>query len=307
VREDLFLRHEQRHARRRACALSNSTGHDSSHRQSQLQDDYHGAQSRAHLEGQRDPSPLMVQHVSYYDSDFLESTDKGGIIDPILNSAAFMDIPNASNLDGFSSIPTFGGDAFMEASRSFSVANDLTNWLFDGPTLNNTTDAQCQYAGITPPSPTSAFDFPIPPVEMTETKMAELLSVLPPDLRNDPLFTCQNIIYAIQHYFVHYYPSYPVLHIPTFSASDTPPLLLWSIIALGSFFTTDDDFGRPFYEIMPRLVNTIRLTAFGVDEFHPPASLWVLQTLLFIEVFEKSCAGRISHERADIFHGKFAK
>jgi hypothetical protein len=137
-----------------------------------------------------------------------------------------------------------------------------------------------------PPSPTSAFDFLIPPVEMTESKMEELLAVLPPDLQSDPLFTCQNIIYAIQHYFVHYYPSYPVLHISTFSTIDTPPLLLWSIIVLGSFFTTDDDFGRPFYEIMLRLVNTVRLTAFGMDEFHPPASLWVLQTLLFIEVFE---------------------
>jgi hypothetical protein len=51
----------------------------------------------------------------------------GEIIDPILNSAGFMEIPNASNLDGFSSIPTFGGDAFMEASRSFSVADDFTN------------------------------------------------------------------------------------------------------------------------------------------------------------------------------------
>lgn len=105
-------------------------------------------------------------------------------------------------------------------------------------------------------------------------------------------------------YWYHQHAQLPILHRPTFNANKTPNLLLLAVIAIGAA-TLDKlyaDLTVPAAEFANFVAWHIRWEILRDADFQPPAKLWVFQTLLLIEIYEKMYATRALHERAHIHH-----
>lgn len=108
----------------------------------------------------------------------------------------------------------------------------------------------------------------------------------------------------IGSYWYHQHAQLPILHRPTFNADKTPNLLLLAVIAIGAA-TLDKlytELTLPAAEFANFIAWHIRWEILRDADFQPPAKLWVFQTLLLIEVYEKMYATRALHERAHIHH-----
>lgn len=97
----------------------------------------------------------------------------------------------------------------------------------------------------------------------------------------------------------------PIAHQPTFSANRCQLYLLLSIIALGAAAIVrsqpkgmQDDY-RAFGDF---LATNLRWEIFLHSDSEPPVHLWVAQTLIFLEFYEKMFSTRKLHERANIHH-----
>ncbi|EDN93874.1 hypothetical protein SS1G_09741 [Sclerotinia sclerotiorum 1980 UF-70] len=95
------------------------------------------------------------------------------------------------------------------------------------------------------------------------------------------------------------------LHKPTFSPDRTPDLLLIAMMAIGASLL-DKAHGPAVTEAGADLSNFLawhlRWEIFNDHQFRPPASLWVFQALLLLEIYEKMYSTRALHERAHIHH-----
>ena len=106
-------------------------------------------------------------------------------------------------------------------------------------------------------------------------------------------------------YWYHQHAQLPILHKASFSADKTPNLLLLAVIAIGAA-TMDKQYGTSLTDSAAEFSNFlawhIRWEILRDADFRPPAKLWIFQTLLLIEVYEKMYATRALHERAHIQH-----
>jgi hypothetical protein len=106
-------------------------------------------------------------------------------------------------------------------------------------------------------------------------------------------------------YWYHQHAQLPILHKPTFTADKTPNLLLLMVIAIGAA-TLDKAYGTSLTDSATEFANFVvwhvRWEIMRDADFRPPAKLWIFQTLLLIEVYEKMYATRALHERAHIHH-----
>ena len=109
----------------------------------------------------------------------------------------------------------------------------------------------------------------------------------------------------IGSYWYHFHPQMPILHRPTFSADRAQNLLLFAVIAIGAS-CLDKRWGQAATQAAAELANFLawhlRGELFSEADFRPPAKLWVFQTLLLLEVYEKMYSTRVLHERAHIHH-----
>lgn len=109
----------------------------------------------------------------------------------------------------------------------------------------------------------------------------------------------------IVSYWLHFSDQLPILHKPTFSPDQTPNLLLLSMITIGAA-CLDKAHGQKTIkagaELSNFLASHLRWELFMDPNFRPPAKLWVFQTLLLLELYEKMYSTRELHERAHIHH-----
>lgn len=109
----------------------------------------------------------------------------------------------------------------------------------------------------------------------------------------------------IGSYWVHFNDQIPILHKPTFSPDRMPTLLLISIMAIGAA-CLDKAHGQKVTVAGAELSNFLawhlRWETFMDSNFRPPAKLWVFQTLILLELYEKMYSTRELHERAHIHH-----
>jgi hypothetical protein len=107
----------------------------------------------------------------------------------------------------------------------------------------------------------------------------------------------------IGSYWYHFHAQMPILHRPTFSADDTHDYLLLAVMVIGAS-CLDRIHGRSITDAAAKLANFIawhlRWQIYMHADFQPPAKLWIFQTLLLLEVYEKMNATRALHERAHI-------
>ncbi|KAK4217785.1 zinc finger protein klf1 [Rhypophila decipiens] len=109
----------------------------------------------------------------------------------------------------------------------------------------------------------------------------------------------------IQSYWIHFSDQVPILHKPTFSPGKTPNLLLIAMMTIGAA-CLHKALGQKITKAGAQLSNFLawhlRWEMFQDPNCRPPAKLWVFQTLLLLEVYEKMYSTRELHERAHIHH-----
>ena len=109
----------------------------------------------------------------------------------------------------------------------------------------------------------------------------------------------------IGSYWYHFHDQMPILHWPTFSADKAQPLLLIAIIAIGAA-NLDRKHGEEVTNVSADLANFLawhlRGELFMDQDFRPPSKLWVLQSLILLECYEKLYSSRVLHERSQIHH-----
>lgn len=124
--------------------------------------------------------------------------------------------------------------------------------------------------------------------------------------RNDEHMLGRKMMQAyIGSYWLHFSDQIPILHKPTFSPDRTPTLLLISVMAIGAA-CLDKAHGQKVTMAGAELSNFLawhlRWETFMDSSFRPPAKLWVFQTLILLELYEKMYSSRELHERAHIHH-----
>ncbi|KAJ6783435.1 hypothetical protein PWT90_01682 [Aphanocladium album] len=123
--------------------------------------------------------------------------------------------------------------------------------------------------------------------------------------RNDHMLSKRMMQAYIGSFWKHFSAQMPILHKPTFVADKTPTILLLAIMATGAA-CLDKKRGTEVTMAGVRLSNFLvthlRWEVFMDPGFRPPAKLWVFQTLIFLELYEKMCSTRELHERAHIHH-----
>ncbi|RYP91830.1 hypothetical protein DL770_002086 [Monosporascus sp. CRB-9-2] len=109
----------------------------------------------------------------------------------------------------------------------------------------------------------------------------------------------------IGSYWIHFSDQVPILHKPTFSPDRTPNLLLIAIMAIGASCldrTHGSKITRAGAQLSNFLAWHLRWEIFMDVNFRPPAKLWIFQTLILLELYEKMYSTRELHERAHIHH-----
>lgn len=119
------------------------------------------------------------------------------------------------------------------------------------------------------------------------------------------VLSIRSMQYYIGSYWYHFHAQMPILHQPTFSADDIHEYLLLAVMAIGAAYLNKAH-GRGVTDAASRLATFIawhlRWQVFMHNDFHPPAKLWVFQTLLLLEIYEKMNATRMLHERSHIHY-----
>ncbi|KAG8531642.1 uncharacterized protein KY384_003273 [Bacidia gigantensis] len=209
---------------------------------------------------------------------------------------------------------SFGTTAFMEDYGQFGLGYDLMNGP-SGPNipqqhpmaLNNILDPASLHAILSDEKRRDVLklienrftdDAPV-------SKQKEELLWGDRDADGHVLSLRQMQLY-IRSYWYHFHPQMPILHKPTFSANEAKELLLIAVIAIGAS-CLDKMHGADVTEAGADLANFLawhlRGEVFKHKDFSPPAQLWIFQTLLLLEVYEKMYSTRTLHERAHIHHG----
>lgn len=215
-----------------------------------------------------------------------------------------------------------GATAFMDESGSMpSGMYSITNDTLNGP------------ASVGQPIPpqnlmavNSILDPALPQVDLSEEKRKDILELIetrftdhaPVKKQRDAflfdgdrdldshVLSLRSMQTYIGSYWYHFHPQMPVLHKPTFSADKTQNLLLIAVIAIGASCLDKlhgPDVTQAGAELSKFLAWHLRGEIFKHVEFLPPAKLWVFQTLLLLEIYEKMYSTRVLHERAHIHHG----
>ncbi|ONH67568.1 Zinc finger protein klf1 [Cyberlindnera fabianii] len=181
------------------------------------------------------------------------------------------------------SVPHFtNGNFFNPDDDPFGLSSDLLNDIL-----------------VIPPN----FPHPAHQTTITPEVQQSLIRVVPAIATHDHL---QHLDLFLEAYWTCFHTQYPILHKPSFSTQTCPPILLLSIIMLGAaYYTSNPDsiFERTPREFGDIIAEPLRGIIFASRDFQPPSHVWVIQSLLMLEHYERLSTNRILHERAYVHHG----
>ncbi|KAK7981776.1 hypothetical protein PG988_004014 [Apiospora saccharicola] len=131
-------------------------------------------------------------------------------------------------------------------------------------------------------------------------------NILEGDRSNERHMLSRKMMQAyIGSYWLHFSDQIPILHKPSFSPDKTDTLLLIAVMAIGASCldrSHSQSVTRAGAELSNFLAWHLRWEIFMDAHFRPPAKLWVFQTLILLELYEKMYSTRELHERAHIHH-----
>lgn len=114
-----------------------------------------------------------------------------------------------------------------------------------------------------------------------------------------------NVQRYMSSYWENFHDQLPILHRPTFVPETAHDFLLLAVLIMGASMlekrTGPSDIADKISKFTTFVSWNLRWQVFMHADSHPPAKLWVIQTLLILEVYEKLNATRVLHERAHIY------
>lgn len=120
-----------------------------------------------------------------------------------------------------------------------------------------------------------------------------------------PNLTTEVLDKLISNYWAKVSVQISIVHEPTFSSNSCHLLLLLAIISLGAADLVKcqpKGYSEEYKELANLIMSNLRWEIFTDEDAEPPIQLWVAQTLLLLEFFEKQWSTRRMHERAHIHH-----
>ncbi|RMD39516.1 hypothetical protein DV735_g5605, partial [Chaetothyriales sp. CBS 134920] len=103
----------------------------------------------------------------------------------------------------------------------------------------------------------------------------------------------------VRAFWLHFNDQFPILHRPTFCADETNVQLLLAVMIIGaSHIDNPGSAGAKAFAYF--CAQHLRWQVFRHPDSRPPAKLWVFQTLVLLEVFEKAKSSRALHERSNV-------
>lgn len=145
---------------------------------------------------------------------------------------------------------------------------------------------------------------------LTHDQMSQF-SKLVPMLQQLADFSILKFQKALRTYWNFFHPRFPMVHKPSFNSVETEPILLLAMVMLGSkLFNCVDNLTCDHGELLtnPKVLSDticepLRWLIFSSSSFVPPAKVWIIQSLLLLEFYEKHSTSRQLHERGHIHHG----
>lgn len=182
--------------------------------------------------------------------------------------------------------PPDGTDTlFFDGSANIYDLPEGLDWFFDPPELDPLLNVDVQHMQAVPPcqalilSPVSinqqSSAHSSPPLNNScwstvQARLIENLDSLPPEILQSWFFYPSNLEKCYELYFDNYHHHFPILHRPTLLVTEAEPLLVASIITLGSTMATDDI----VFSIGQKVHDLLRWIIFQVNT-RPPCSYCV--------------------------------
>ncbi|KAK1974534.1 fungal-specific transcription factor domain-containing protein [Colletotrichum cereale] len=110
---------------------------------------------------------------------------------------------------------------------------------------------------------------------------------------------------CLQEYWENVSQRLPIVHQPTFSPNRCSIFLLMVMIALGAAsLGSRDSTGNleQYGGFADVIISSVRWEILTAEEASPPVGLYIAQSLLLLEFYEKMFSSRRMHERAHIYH-----
>ncbi|KAK9476225.1 fungal-specific transcription factor domain-containing protein [Lipomyces japonicus] len=133
----------------------------------------------------------------------------------------------------------------------------------------------------------------------TFLKMIDVLKPIPEINAKNAYFSLVSMKTYLNLYWEHFDTLYPILHRPTFDPSVTEPALLVSIVTIGMAYSPDREISNLAIAIHRKFRNII----FLMIEDQPQVQLWVHQTLLLTNYFDKMLGSTVQYDMSQFFHG----
>lgn len=129
----------------------------------------------------------------------------------------------------------------------------------------------------------------------SQEKSEELYDIIP-ELREVPM---DNLKKSLRSFWSNFHTQYGLLHKPSFHIDEQPPILILAMIMVGASFL-ESDYRETISDI---ICAPLRWIIFSHDDFQPPSKTYIIQSLLLVEGYEKTCTNRYLHERSYLHHG----
>lgn len=130
---------------------------------------------------------------------------------------------------------------------------------------------------------------------MSSKKTEELFEIVP-ELREIPL---KNLEESLRSFWSNFHTQYGLLHKPSFHIDEQPPILILAMIMVGASLL-ESLYREAISDI---ICAPLRWIIFSHDDFQPPSKTYIIQSLLLLEGYEKTCTNRYLHERSYLHHG----
>ncbi|KAK9318345.1 fungal-specific transcription factor domain-containing protein [Lipomyces starkeyi] len=135
--------------------------------------------------------------------------------------------------------------------------------------------------------------------EEVHAKMIEVLKPIPEITFDNPYFSLLAMKQYLNLYWVHFDPLYPILHRATFDPTVVEPALLIAIVTIGMAYSSDREASNLAIVIHRKFRNIV----FLMIEDQPQVQLWVHQTLLLTNYFDKMLGSTVQYDMSQFFHG----
>jgi hypothetical protein len=174
------------------------------------------------------------------------------------------------------------GNFFNHEDDPFGLSSDLLNDIL-----------------VIPPK----FPSPSQQTDVTAEITQRLVQVIPALAGHEHLAHIHDFLRA---YWTCFHTQFPILHRPSFNTHTCSTILLLSMIMIGASYYTSHPTGplirnpRQFGDL---IADPLRGIIFSSKDFQPPSPIWVIQSLLMLEHYERFTTNRVLHERAFVHHG----